>query len=734
MYSPYNIGQHIKAVVEQVLPFGVFVRLDDGTRAYIRRRELDLDADVDPAQVAREGDRITAEIISLSEPGRHIELSRRKSLPDPWLGFARQFREGDVVHGTVQALHPRGAFIRVVAGVNGFVPLEELATWQVEKPEQVLWEGDDVEAVITHLDVRDKKLWLSIKARMEKRNLAVKIVQDLEEKRTAETAPTPVPQIPKEEFEKIGPAERARVGRIVVLDDEDDLRSGFVKWLQQGSFEAVAVGTVLEAQAEIQQTNAGVVFVDLNLPDGDGMQLVLRLRTQNSRLHVCIMSSPEWLSERVTEIEEVGVTQVFQKPLDREEIDRFLLRLARGERISAVWRATPQRASAEIATLHEFLAAPSRDTSPTLRLQKAMEKVVETADAEKGVLFAIDPTSRAITVIIEAGTLALNQEAVYELEHTPVKDVMVQNEPVWTGQATREPRFRKLLDRLAFESCIGVPIEVMGEVDNAVFFFHRRKDAFSFSRLPAAAGGVLQLGALLEAQALDQRIRAASPLLLSGELALSLAHEVSNKISSLEFDLFSSITDGQASPANLRAALLDLKTVAASFHQMMRAKDVPAPFDVNAVVRHAEMLLRSQARKQGVKMSVRLADNLPPATGNEIAVQQVFLNIMLNAIQQMTLRQDGHRLLEITTAHEGDRCKHPIKVRFKDTGPGIHKQLWEKIFALGFSTRGGSGLGLYIARSLVDSLGSKIAVEESFVPVGTTFLVELLAADHGGTE
>lgn len=730
--SDYPIGRQVEATVEQVLPFGVFVRLNDGTPAYIRRRELDLDADVDPSQVVREGQKIEAEIVNLGEPGKHMELSRRAVLPDPWQDFARRFREGDVLRGNVQALHPRGAFIRVAPGVNGFVPLEELATWKVEKPEAVLWEGDDVEAVITHLDVRDKKLWLSIQARMEKRNLAVKMVQDLEEKRATEAAPTPFPQMPKEEFEKIGPAERERVGRIVVLDDEDDLRTGFVKWLLQRGFEAIAVGTVLEAQAEIRQTNAGVVFVDLNLPDGDGLQHVRRLRTRNSRLHVCIMSSPEWLSERVTEIQEAGVAQVFQKPLDREEINHFLLRLARGERISAVWRATPQRASAEISTLREFIAASSRDTSPTLRLQKAMEKLVETADAEKGVLFAIDPTSRVITVIAEAGTLALDQEAVYELEHTPVKDAIIENEPVWTGQATREPRFRKLLDLLAFESCMGVPIEVMGEVDHAVFFFHRRKDAFSLSRLPSAAGGVFRLGALLEAQALDRRIRAASPLLLGGELALSLAHEVSNKISSLEFGLSSAITDGQASLANMHALLLDLKTIVGSFHQMMQAKDVPAPFDVNGVIRRAEMLLRAQARKQGVKMSVRLADNLPTATGNEIASQQVFLNIMLNAIQQMALRQDGHRLLEITTAREGERCKRPIKVRFTDTGPGIHKQLWEKIFVLGFSTRGGSGLGLYIARSLADSLGGKILVEESFVPAGTTFLVELPAAEQGG--
>jgi signal transduction histidine kinase len=80
--------------------------------------------------------------------------------------------------------------------------------------------------------------------------------------------------------------------------------------------------------------------------------------------------------------------------------------------------------------------------------------------------------------------------------------------------------------------------------------------------------------------------------------------------------------------------------------------------------------------------------------------------------------------LEISTSYQPDR-KRPLLVRFTDTGPGIHKQLWEKIFELGFSTRGGSGLGLFIARSFIEMFDGRIKVEESAVPLGTTFLVKL---------
>jgi len=116
--------------------------------------------------------------------------------------------------------------------------------------------------------------------------------------------------------------------------------------------------------------------------------------------------------------------------------------------------------------------------------------------------------------------------------------------------------------------------------------------------------------------------------------------------------------------------------------------------------------------------------------GSNIGLQQVFLNLMLNAVQQMERQPDGRRALEIATVHEAGDGTRLVKVRFSDSGPGIHRQLWDKIFALGFTTRpGGSGLGLYIAKSLVESMGGRISVEESLVPLGTTFSVEVPAVE-----
>jgi len=125
--------------------------------------------------------------------------------------------------------------------------------------------------------------------------------------------------------------------------------------------------------------------------------------------------------------------------------------------------------------------------------------------------------------------------------------------------------------------------------------------------------------------------------------------------------------------------------------------------------------------------------DLPLVAGSKVRLEQVFLNIVLNAVQQMEHERKrwrgGRFQIRIATGLDAGAGR-PIWVRLSDSGPGIHYQLWDKVFALGFSTRpGGTGLGLFIARSLVESLGGAIRVEESLVPGGTTFLVRLPAAE-----
>jgi two-component system, NtrC family, sensor kinase len=104
--------------------------------------------------------------------------------------------------------------------------------------------------------------------------------------------------------------------------------------------------------------------------------------------------------------------------------------------------------------------------------------------------------------------------------------------------------------------------------------------------------------------------------------------------------------------------------------------------------------------------------------------------VVINAIQQISLiKGQGGHILICARPWQADG-KDLIRIEVEDDGPGLHRELWERVFELGFTTRRkeGSGLGLYITRSLAEALGARVLVSESFILWGTTFVIELPAA------
>ena len=747
----YSEGQIVVGKVDRVLPFGAFVRLKDGTRAYIRRRELSLEGDLDPRTLVSQGEEIRAKVSNLGGPGRSMELSMRATLPDPWKQFTSQFREGDVVIATVKELVPRGGFAQIVPGVKGFIPLHELASWKVERPEEVVWTDDHVEAVITWLDSTRRRVTLSIRRRLSQLSRAEVVMEKLHQR----AGPQTTGEVPLEEEQlSISEAEQSDeiegAGPVLVVEDDNAIREPLVKWLTRRGCVAQGVRTVPEAVVFCQRHDYGLILVDLDLPGLDGLSLIRQLRNCGHSTPVAVMSSPEWIEEHLPDIRALEVVEVFPKPLDLDDIRQFLLQLARGEKSRLQLELAEPTMIAEAQPSRELAAAMRSGQPLPERFQQGLEQLVEATRAEIGIVFHLDPVSHTVSIVAQAGAIPLNQDVCYSLVDSPVKDVIQEGGEVWENQVSRgrTERFRKLLDLLPFESCIGVPIEASRQSEYALFLFHRESGVFSRYRLRDAWAMATLFAVALESQALDERIQAMSRIFLSGQLAAGFGHEVYNKLSGFELQFRNVCYDferlGQEYPRvsvsfnfqEVQRALdkaletaLDLKRTVMDFRQLMETVEERA-VDVNQVVHQAESLVRPLARRAKVELRWDLDQSLPPVVASAAGVQHVFSNLMLNAVQHMERKQDDRRVLEITTVYESRDGDRSVKIRFSDTGPGIHRQLWDKIFALGFTTKpGGSGLGLYISKSLVESMGGRIRVEESLVSLGTTFLVELPAAE-----
>jgi len=156
-----------------------------------------------------------------------------------------------------------------------------------------------------------------------------------------------------------------------------------------------------------------------------------------------------------------------------------------------------------------------------------------------------------------------------------------------------------------------------------------------------------------------------------------------------------------------------------------------ASVDVNRVVTDVLEAREIQVQSASVKITRRLAAELPPTKADAGQIEQVLVNLITNAIQAL----DGHpgdRVIEAGTERRGDK----IRIWIADTGPGVPLQILGRIFDPFFTTKGparGTGLGLSICYSIMEEHKGKIWVE-SEAGKGARFIVELPVVKTAGAD
>ena len=158
---------------------------------------------------------------------------------------------------------------------------------------------------------------------------------------------------------------------------------------------------------------------------------------------------------------------------------------------------------------------------------------------------------------------------------------------------------------------------------------------------------------------------------------------------------------------------------------MKKAPPRKERFDLNAAINEVIVLARSVIIQHGVSVQTRLADGLSPVQGDRVQVQQVVLNLVLNALEAIG-SVDGARELLVRT--EQDQTGVLVSVR--DSGPGISPTHLERVFEAFFTTKSrGTGMGLPICRSIIDAHGGRLWAEAN-EPRGAVFQFTLPGAER----
>jgi PAS domain S-box-containing protein len=205
-----------------------------------------------------------------------------------------------------------------------------------------------------------------------------------------------------------------------------------------------------------------------------------------------------------------------------------------------------------------------------------------------------------------------------------------------------------------------------------------------------------------------------------GQLTASIAHEVKQPIAAARNNASAALNFLDKQPPDLgevREALsciVDDADRAGAIIDRIRDHIKKAPpqkdrFDLNEAINEVIVLARGEITKNGVSVKTHLTEGALPVEGDRVQLQQVVLNLIVNALEAMGSVQEGPRELSISTEQAQG---NGVRVAVRDTGPGIDANHLERVFEAFYTTKsGGVGMGLSICRSIIDAHGGRLWAE-----------------------
>jgi C4-dicarboxylate-specific signal transduction histidine kinase len=220
-----------------------------------------------------------------------------------------------------------------------------------------------------------------------------------------------------------------------------------------------------------------------------------------------------------------------------------------------------------------------------------------------------------------------------------------------------------------------------------------------------------------------------------GELTASIAHEINQPLASI-------VNNANASRRILASPVPDLEEVSQAVTEIAEAgtrtgeiisrvralvrKTAPErhPLDINQVIHEVLALIPNELEKQHVLLEIELEPAPPPVLGDRVQLQQVLLNLIMNAIEAMHAIFDRPRVLIIRS----DARESVLEVTVRDSGSGLDPQSVAQIFDTFFSTKAsGMGMGLSISRSIIEAHSGRLWASLDRTAQGASFHFSLPA-------
>ena len=172
IFSTLEVGQILKGTVKRLVDYGAFIDIG-GVDGLAHISDLSWERVNQPSDILKVGDEVDVYVKNIDEESKRISLSIKNTQPDPWVGKAEKYVEGDILEGKIVKLAKFGAFMEIEPGFDGLIPIGEICDRRIETPDEVLKVGDVVKVKVYRIDLHRKRIALSIN-RFKRENENVK--------------------------------------------------------------------------------------------------------------------------------------------------------------------------------------------------------------------------------------------------------------------------------------------------------------------------------------------------------------------------------------------------------------------------------------------------------------------------------------------------------------------------------------------------------------------------------